>query len=146
MRSVGCGNSLFPSLCFLSPEGQAVLWVALLVSREDFLTVGYLLWAPSACSFYSPPAPSSAHPGWSRENSLPAPKLLPLSPLPWRLPSAEGEHAWFGECEGGISIPGSCLLLCCLVLHLGISEGAWLCQAQSKSVWLSRCLWSVDHS
>ena len=122
MRSAGYGNSLFPSLCFLPPEVQAILWVALLVSREDFLTVGYLVWAPAACTLPLRPAlPTQA--GVERISLL-APQLLPLSPLPWRLPSAEGEHAWFGDCEGGISVPGSCILLCCLVLDLGISKGA----------------------
>lgn len=80
MRSVGYGNSLFPSLCFLPPEVQAILWVALLVSREDFLTVGYLVWAPSARSLYSPPAPSSADPGWSRENKPACPSAASSEP------------------------------------------------------------------
>lgn len=67
MRSAGRGNSPFLSLCFFPPEVQTLPWAAPLISREDFLTVDCLVWAPSACSLFLPLPPSC--PGWSQENS-----------------------------------------------------------------------------
>lgn len=55
---------------------------------------------------------------------------FPCAPFPIGSPVLRESLSvvWFGECGDGVSVSLSCILLCRPASHLGISEGAWLCQ------------------